>query len=310
MLELYGGRGLVVVDPRLPAFRAAARPVLDRYLERAEALSAAAREAGAKMEAATGRRALTDGALESFVFEIEDGTRHKRTPDEARRLGSAAVLSPSVALRPVVQDAVFPTVAMACGSAEIAYLAQLREVFEGLGVAAACPVPRLTATWLPPVAVEVLEATGADPWDLVTGTDRVLRDHAERAVPAALRDELESARTAVFQSLERFSASSVQVDASLPQMVESARGKIDFQFGRLLEAITGKVRHRLERQHPEWARLRYYLLPGDRLQERRLASLQPVAYGGAAVAGELCMLAAEHARRLADGVHEHLLLQL
>src|SRR5207249_297718 len=127
MLELFGSRGLIVVDPRLPAFRAAARPVFARYLEHAEALSAAAREAGTRLESAIGRRALNDASLESFVFEVIDGARHKRSIDEARRLGAAAVLSPSVALRPAVQDAVFPTVAMACGSAEIAYLAQLRE---------------------------------------------------------------------------------------------------------------------------------------------------------------------------------------
>ena len=71
------------------------------------------------------------------------------------------------------------------------------------------------------------------------------------------------------------------MDASLPQLVESARAKVDYQFQRLLEGLAGKVRHRLEREHPEWPRLRHYLLPGDRLQERRLASLEVVAYRGA-----------------------------
>ncbi len=310
MLELFGARGLIVVDPRLPAFRAAARPVFDRYLEQAEALSAAARDAGARLESALGHRALNDASLESFVFEVAGGSRHKRGIAEARALEAAAVLSPSVALRPAVQDAVFPTVAMACGSAEIAYLAQLREVFEGLGVPAAAPVPRLTATWLPPAATEMMEATGASAWDVVTATDRVLKEHAERTVPAELRDELESARGDVFAALERFAQSSTRVDTSLPQVVDSARGKIDFQFARLLETLTGKVRHRLERQHPEWARLRYYVLPGDKLQERRLASLEPVARGGLGVAGELCTIAADEARRLVGGAHDHLLLTL
>jgi hypothetical protein len=70
------------------------------------------------------------------------------------------------------------------------------------------------------------------------------------------------------------------------------------------------VRHKIERQHPEWARLRYYLLPGDKLQERRIASLEPVAYGGVAIVEELCVLAAADARRLTEGVHDHLLLTL
>jgi len=310
MLELFGEHGLVVVDPRLPEFRAAARPLIDRYLAQADALSGAARAAGARLEAQLGRHALNDESLDSFVFAVEHGAREKVSADDARRRGAAATLVPSVALRPAVQDGVLPTVAMACGTAEIQYLAQLREVFEGVGVRPAAPVPRLTATWLPPAAVELIEASSAPAWDLVTGADRVLREHADRAVPAALRSELEDARTAVFGALDRYAQSSTRVDASLPQLVESARGKIDFQFARLSEALTGKVRHRLERQHPEWSRLRYYLLPGDRLQERRLASLEPVAYGGRAQVSELCALAAEQARRLVDGVHDHLLLEL
>src|SRR6185503_656282 len=117
MLELFGGLGLVVVDPRRPAFRDAARPILDRYLAASEALSQAARRAGDEVEHTLGRRPLADSALESFVFAIEDDVRRKCGVEEARRLAASGpvALSPSVALRPAVQDGVFPTVAMACG---------------------------------------------------------------------------------------------------------------------------------------------------------------------------------------------------
>jgi uncharacterized protein YllA (UPF0747 family) len=309
MLALFAGQGLVVVDPRLPAFRAAARPVLDRYLARAEELAGAARAAGAWLEERTGRRPLVDTALASFVFAIEDGARHKRTPAEALAL-PGATLSPSVALRPVVQDAVFPTVAMACGPGEVAYLAQLLEVFAGLGVAAACPVPRLGVTWIPPAAVALIEASGAEPWEVVAESDAVLRRLAALSVPAAALAELEQTRADALGGLERVAASAREVDASLPQLVESARAKVDYQFQRVLEGLTGKVRHRLERQHPEWLRLRYYLMPGDRLQERRLASLEVVAHRGRAVVPALCDLAAAHVRALARGVNEHLVVEL
>ena len=310
VLRIFAGHPLVVVDPRRPAFRAEARGVIDRYVARAGELAEAARRAGDALEARGHRRALADVALDSFVFAIEDGVRRKVTPDEARAAGGSLVLSPSVALRPAVQDGVLPTVAMTCGPGEIAYLAQLKEVFAGVGVDPAAPVPRFSATWLPPAALALLEESGADPWTMVSSSDAVVRAHAESQVPAEPRAALERAHQAALTGLGAFSDAARTLDPSLPQMVASARGKIDFQFQRLHEGLAGKVRHQLERRHPEWLRLRYVLSPGDKLQERRLASLQVAVQHGPGVADDLVELAAEHAGRVAVGVHEHFLLDL
>jgi bacillithiol synthase len=309
LLAIYAEQGLVVVDPRLPAFRAAARGVIGRYLDDADALQAAARTAGARLTVLAGRQPLSDASLDSFVFEIADGRRRKISAADARARGDAVTLSPSVALRPAVQDGVFPTVAMAVGPGEIAYLAQLREVFEGLAVRPALLVPRFGATWLPPEGVELVHAAGVDAWQVIAATDAVLAKYAETRIPLALESELTSARQAALDGLARFGEASRVLDASLPQMVESARGKVDFQFARLHEGLTGKARARLDREHPAWRRLRYLLLPGDKLQERRVASLEPIARRGASVAADLCELAAEHARRAADGVQEHAVLE-
>jgi uncharacterized protein YllA (UPF0747 family) len=309
-LALFAGQGLVVVDPRLPAVRAAARPILERYLARADALHAAARRAGDRLVALTGRRALSEAALDSFVFAIRDGRRRKLSPAEAGAAGGSLDLSPSVALRPAVQDGVFPTVVMACGPGEIAYLFELREVFEGVGVRPALPVPRFGATWLPPAALELLEAAGGEPWDVVVRTDQVLARLAESRVPAALRRALAEARETSTRSLGALGEAARGFDASLPQLVESARGKVDFQLGRIVEGVTAKARARLDREHPLWRRLRYLLHPGDKLQERRLVSLEPVARLGDGVVAGLCGHAAEHAARTADGRLEHWLLEM
>ena len=199
---------------------------------------------------------------------------------------------------------------MACGPGELAYLAQLREVFEALRVKPASPVPRFAATWLPGAAVELIETAKSDPWEVVAETDGVLRGLAEARVPSSLRQSLEQARAETLATLERFSNASTQLDSSLPQMVSSARGKIDYQFARLLDGVTSKVRHKLDREHPEWLRLRYYLSPGDKLQERRIATLEPFAYRGPGLGAELSELASEHAAALERGTRLHYLVDL
>jgi len=308
-LALFAQEGLVVVDPRLASFRAAARPILDRYLAHADEIHAAARKAGARLEQVAGTRPLTDAALDSFVFEVADGRRHKLDAADARARGAAVVLSPSVALRPAVQDGVFPTIAMACGPGELAYLMQLKEVFAAVHVRPAAPALRLGATWLPAAAVALAEEAGGDAWEVVAHTDAVLARVAETRVPDELQRALAAARAALDQSMARLSEAARDFDASLPQMIESARGKMDFQVARLAEGVLGKARGRLDREHPQWRRLRYVLQPGDKLQERRLASLDVVARRGADVVHALCDLAAEHARATAGGVHEHYLLE-
>ena len=108
----------------------------------------------------------------------------------------------------------------------------------------------------------------------------------------------------------RIGEASRAVDASLPQLVESARSKADFQYQRLREALVGKVQKKLERRHPEWLRLRYYLMPGEKWQERRIASLEIAAYRGHGSAAELADLARDQAKRLATGALEHLVIEL
>lgn len=306
VLAAFGDEGVVVVDPRLPAFRAAARGVIDRYLARADALRDAARAGGVAVERLAGRRPLTDATLESFVFRVDGAARQKIDPADAQ----GAALTPNVALRAVVQDGVLPTVAMAVGPGEAGYLAQLREVFEGLEVRPACAVPRFAATWLPAAARELLEASGADPGALITATDAVIRDHADALVPAAVREALDRAQAQTLEAIDEVARRVPEVDASLPQMVGSARGKIDYQFQRLREGVVGKVRHQLERRRPEWLRLRYYLLPGDRPQERRIASLEPLAHRGAQAVAIMCTLAEAHAAALEKGRLEHMVVDL
>jgi hypothetical protein len=144
----------------------------------------------------------------------------------------------------------------------------------------------------------------------VAATDAVITRLAAEQVPADLREHLDVARSELTERLTRFAAASARVDASFAQMVESARGKLDYQIARLLDGLTAKVRHKLEREHPDWLRLRYYLSPGDKLQERRIASLEPVAWRGIEVIGELCELAREHAEALERGDVRHYLLEL
>jgi hypothetical protein len=145
---------------------------------------------------------------------------------------------------------------------------------------------------------------------VVIASDAVMRRVADARIPAEVRADLERAREDARRAFDRLAETSRRLDPSLPQMVESARGKVDFQYARLAEGYLGKARHRLEREHPEWVRVRYYLSPGDKLQERRLTSFEPLVHRGPGVTATLADLAEDHAARLEEGHATHVLLDL
>mgnify|MGYP001170181625 CR=1 FL=1 len=80
---------------------------------------------------------------------------------------------------------------------------------------------------LEPVAVSLVEAAGGDVWEVVTHTDAVLARLAEAHVPPDLQQAVAAARAAIDQALARLADQAGTFDSSLPQMVESARGKMD-----------------------------------------------------------------------------------
>ena len=74
----------------------------------------------------------------------------------SRRPNSPAGFSPNVLLRPIVQDTLFPTICYVAGPNELAYLGQLRGVYEHFGVPMPLMYPRASATLLDSAALRFL----------------------------------------------------------------------------------------------------------------------------------------------------------
>src|SRR4030067_864326 len=83
--------------------------------------------------------------------------------------------------------------------------------------------PRAGAPCPPRAARELLEPSGADPWELVTGADAVLRHFAESQVPAAVRGALERAHRGAMEGLVGYAEISRQGGGARAPKGESAR---------------------------------------------------------------------------------------
>ena len=295
-LATFSEDGLVVVDPRLPEFRAAARPLYARYVERRAVVRDAVDAAGDRAEALGAARGFTPIQTDFALFAVQGDRRRRLAPLEGPEAiaDSAVALAPGALLRPIAQDLVLPSLGLVAGPGEVAYLAQLPAAYEALEVPASIVVPRWTATWLPLPALGAAESAGVTIEALVTDPERALAAFYTSGVPPELARELAALKVHLRASLDSIGEDSRALDASLPEFVRATAARVDWRLGRLEAGFARKARRRWKRDHPAHAHLASYLRPHGKLQERTIAWLDPVARGGLAAEARARERAAAH----------------
>jgi hypothetical protein len=147
--EATRGTGLLLLDPMDPAFARLARPLLRRALVEAPAVEQALAAARERLRAQGRAEVVPTAGGRTLVFARgEHGARHRVARATAAELDAIELqperFSPSALLRPVVQDAVLPTIAYVGGPTELRYLAQTQELYAWSGVPRPRAVPRVS----------------------------------------------------------------------------------------------------------------------------------------------------------------------
>jgi len=289
LAELLAPYGVVCVDGSSLALKRRAAPLIRRALEEAGALDAALARRAADLRAA-GRDAgvaVGDGAT-LVMLATEQGrdrlvregdgfvTRHGRRQWKAAELYALLEREPerfssNVLLRPVVEAAIFPTVAYVAGPGELRYLALAEVVYEALGVAQQRPVPRWSGLLVEPRVDRVLGKFGATVEDLLAPgmalETRVARTH----LPAEAVSALSDLRAALAREYGVLGETAAAVDPTLTRMLEGLKGRALAGADRAERKLVQHLRRRLEVERDQIGRARTALLPGGKPQERVLA---------------------------------------
>ena len=252
---------------------------------------------GTGREERTAHRASAHGLL-------RDGDPGERTPAE---VGSLVVSAPArwsagALVRPLVQDAVFPTCAYVGGLGELAYHAQLGPARDLAGQPRTPFVPRVSATLVDGDTRYALGRVGAE-------VDEVLRAGGGWAPAEEGSDEPEVIE-ALRQVAEDTSRALTAHRAALAEL-EPALGITLKKTAEHVRASVGKVVDKATRVHQNRAgkgarqvrRVNHTLVPRGAPQERVLGPFQFVARFGAAFVDALW-------RELPATSTEHLVLHL
>ncbi|MEN9790374.1 MAG: hypothetical protein RLZZ63_32, partial [Gemmatimonadota bacterium] len=255
--------GIGVLDAWHPATLAAARPTLVAALQRAASIDEAVSLRNVAIERSGYRPQVARIAKLSLVFRAEDGVKARVPVAEAQAVASdtTATLSANVLLRPVVEQAILPTVAYVAGPGELAYFAQVGAVAEALGVPAPTAVPRWSASIVDPQTDRRLGRLGLVIDDL-RDPHAAERRLGDRAIPIGLRTELEALRAEVQRRMQAMlAANAAEGELIAERVLEGARQQIFHRLDRLERRIRTAARGRETEAMADLAAVRAILMP-------------------------------------------------
>lgn len=223
-------------------------PILDRDMSEPGALSTLVRNAGAALEAIGYHAQATPTHALFFRHDKENRRQRIQADDNVSELARAepSSFSPNALARPIVQDAVLPTVAVVLGPAEIAYVAQLREAYAAVGVPMPVQYSRHSATLLDTKTVRTLNKENLQaetlmrPWQTIES--ETVSMLGEDSVPST-----ESSEDALYALFAPYDAAAQFIDTTLLASVQAGKASTR----NAIESIRGKLRAALKRKNTE-----------------------------------------------------------
>ena len=179
-------------------------------------------------------------------------------------------LSPNVLLRPVVEAALWPTIAYVAGPGELGYLPDAAPLYRALDVTPQTPVPRWSGILVEGRVERVLEKHGLKPEDFAGPPGEVEKRLVREQLPDEVSDALEGLQRDLRTSYGRLSGGVSQVDPTLERTVESARNAALAGMKEIEKKLVAALKRTSDSLVGQLARARAALYPEGAPQERVL----------------------------------------
>jgi bacillithiol biosynthesis cysteine-adding enzyme BshC len=178
--------------------------------------------------------------------------------------------SPNVLLRPVVQDTIFPTVAYVAGPSELAYLGQLRSVYEHFGVPMPLMYPRAMATLLDAGAARFLAKYSLPIEALQRQDEAALNELLRAQIPPEVEASFAAAAEAVASGMARVTEAVPAIDPTLEGAAKSTLGRMQHDLDTLRNKTLQAAKRRDETLRRQFSRTRALAFPNGHAQEREI----------------------------------------
>jgi len=273
--QLLAGRGLAVFRAHDRNAKRAAAPWILKALD--ETLPDGLTPV--MVEGRLGRdRVRKDG--NAFMLR-RSGERLTRSELETIAAETPEKLSPNVLLRPVIEAALFPTLAYVGGPGEMEYLPEAAPLFSSLGVAPQAHVPRWSGVIIEARVDKILSKHGLTLADFDSQPGTLETRIAKAELPPELADALNALRADVESRFARISGEVQQLDPTLERTVQSARNAALAGTHEIEKKLVASLKRTQGTLVSQLVRARAALMPDGKPQERVLTMVSFLArYGG------------------------------
>jgi bacillithiol biosynthesis cysteine-adding enzyme BshC len=287
MAQLLGKYGLVLLDPSDPDIKGLMSPIFEREIKSPLESMKIVNSAGEKLRTRGHESQIEKSWDSTGLFVEESGVRRKLFfrdgrfrmdgSDESFADGEQLVsilrtqpwrFSPNVALRPVTQDYMMPTVAYVAGPGETSYFAQLGDLYAFLDVNMPIIYPRASLTIIESKVERIMEKNGLEMRDLSEHHNDLFSRLSKRMAAGKLERLLKSSRSEIDDVLKRLASDLTGFDPGLKNIAESTKRKVDHQINILEEKAYKAQRSRDEILRSQVKRACMNIYPGGKPQDR------------------------------------------
>jgi len=283
--RVLGDRGLVVYDSSDPASKPLASEVFARELSAPGRTAKLAAEAGSNLVARGYHTQVHTNDEGLALFRLDGGRLSIRQKNGEFVIGSrnyaAPALvqeatdrptgfSPNVLLRPIVQDTIFPTACYVAGPNELAYLGQLRGVYDQFGVPMPLMYPRASATLLDSAAMRFLTKYDVSLESLQPQNEAALNELLRAQIPPAVEESFTRAAHAIEDHMARVVAALSGLDPTLEGAARSTLTRMQHDLETLHGKTIQAAKRRDDTLRRQFMHARALAFPGGQAQERTI----------------------------------------
>ena len=173
-------------------------------------------------------------------------------------------------LRPIVQDTIFPTVCYVAGPSELAYLGQLRSVYNAFGVPMPLVHQRATATIVDSNAMRFLSKHDISLEALRAQDEAALNELLIAQMPGSVEAAIQIAGDTLEQRMDALAGEVPRIDPTLEGATRSTLSRMQDDLKRLHSKIVQAAKRKDETLRRQFHHAQAQAFPGGHPQEREI----------------------------------------